>query len=258
MKVLTWLHSRAARRANYGLLLVAMLLVIVGYPVLEDLGIHAPKLLSGFFMIVLLACLAAAIEQTAVLAVFLFAVLLLELSAGLLDIGGPGAHSAVQFTARAVVLLFTAGVLLRDVMRASSVGTITILGAVCVYLLLGLVGSDVYALILSLDPGAFSLPDRMVEGADGARVSLSQTLYYSFVTMTTLGFGDITPVSGAARAVSTLQAVVGQFYIAVVVARLVALQVSNADARRRLNAIRKSVEVAKADQAEGTRKPEPG
>ncbi len=258
MTVLSWLHTRAARRANYGLLLVAMLLVIVGYPVLEDLGVHAPKLLSGFFTIVLLACLAAAIERTAVLAVFLLGVILLELSAGLLDIGGPGAHSAVQFTARAVVLFVTAGVLLRDVMRSSSVGTITILGAVCVYLLFGLVGSDVYALILSLDPGALSVSDRLVEGAQGGRATLSLTLYYSFVTMTTLGFGDITPVSGAARAVTTVQAVMGQLYIAVIVARLVALQVSNADARRRLNAIRNTVEAEKADPAEGTRTPEEG
>jgi len=51
-------------------------------------------------------------------------------------------------------------------------------------------------------------------------------LYYSFVTMTTLGYGDITPASGIARMLASLQAFAGQLYIAVLVARLVGLQIA--------------------------------
>ena len=227
MKLFEWLHSRAARSANYRLLLIAMLLVILGYPILEDLGIHAPWLLSAFFGFVLLGCLAAAIERTHVLALFFAGVIVLEIVAGLFNLGGPGAHSAVQHAARGGVLFLTAMILLRDVMRASSVTTDTILGAACVYLLLGLVGSDIYALILYLQPEALVIPEQLWDDSITSRETLSLTTYYSFVTMTTLGYGDMTPVSAVARAVTTLQAIVGQFYIAVIVARLVALQVSN-------------------------------
>lgn len=62
-------------------------------------------------------------------------------------------------------------------------------------------------------------------GAESAGIEL----YYSLVTMTTLGYGDIVPSSPAARSVATLQAVVGQLYLAVIVARLVGLHVAEAE-----------------------------
>jgi len=67
-------------------------------------------------------------------------------------------------------------------------------------------------------PGRSPSPDR---GWD------SEWLYFSFVTMTTLGYGDILPVSAAARGLAYMQAIVGQFYIAILVAGLVSAYVSN-------------------------------
>jgi hypothetical protein len=85
------------------------------------------------------------------------------------------------------------------------------------YLLLGLVWGVIYATIEMHAPGSFAGTLRLDE-------RLSDWVYYSFVTLTTVGYGDITPLSMAARAVAMLEALVGQLYPAIIIARLVSLQ----------------------------------
>jgi voltage-gated potassium channel len=91
-----------------------------------------------------------------------------------------------------------------------------IVGAICVYLLLGLLFSLTNGLVYRFVPGAFN-------GIEATEVSTTgfTLLYYSFVTMTTLGYGDISPESPIARVLAYLSAIAGQFYIAVLVAMIV-------------------------------------
>ena len=91
-----------------------------------------------------------------------------------------------------------------------------IVGAICVYLLLGLLFALTNGLVYRFVPGAFN-------GIDATEVSNTgfTLLYYSFVTMTTLGYGDISPESPIARVLAYLSAIAGQFYIAVLVAMIV-------------------------------------
>ena len=95
-----------------------------------------------------------------------------------------------------------------------------IAGAAIVYLLMALAWSSIFAVVESLHPGSFSVPD--IEGISPGR----SFLYYSFVTITTLGYGDITPVSSLARSLCILEAVIGQLYLVVQVAWLVGVHVS--------------------------------
>jgi hypothetical protein len=105
----------------------------------------------------------------------------------------------------------------------------------CAYLLLGMVWAMVFSLIEILAPGSF------LHGGQPLVAILSETrqppisgfIYYSFVTLTTLGYGDITPNSSPAAAFSSLEAVTGQFYIAILVARLVALHIVSGRSKRR-------------------------
>ena len=106
-----------------------------------------------------------------------------------------------------------------------------ICASLCVYLLLGVAWAIAYSLIAHLEPGSFVFS--FVEGGDadlmrfgGRRTFIS--IYYSLVTMSTLGYGDIIPTSSSARACAALQAVVGPLYLTVLVARLVGLHVSQA------------------------------
>jgi hypothetical protein len=95
-----------------------------------------------------------------------------------------------------------------------------IVGAAIVYLLMGLTWSFIYGVLESLHPGSFSLPE--IQGISTSR----HFLYYSFVTITTLGYGDITPVTSLARSLCVLEAVIGQLYLVVQVAWLVGVHVS--------------------------------
>ncbi len=124
---------------------------------------------------------------------------------------------------------FAAVSLLRAVVRATDVTGDTIAAALCAYLLLGVLWGFAYAAIELVSPGAFHLPGNVPR--DGS--ALRDFLYFSFVTLTTLGYGDVTPLKPAARIVAALEAVVGQFYVAVLVARLVGIHASRSvDGRR--------------------------
>ncbi len=85
------------------------------------------------------------------------------------------------------------------------------------YLLLGFIWAHAYELVALWHPGAFA------GAVDG---SLPWT-YYSFVTLTTVGYGDITPVHPLARAVAVLEALTGQLYLAIMLARLVSLELQS-------------------------------
>jgi hypothetical protein len=120
-----------------------------------------------------------------------------------------------------VILVFLARILSHRVVTPA-----TISGAVAVYLLLGLLWVVVYSLLETMHPCSFNgipcdpLRDRASEISADVQGAL---YYYSFVTLTTLGYGDISPATDLSRTAATLQAVVGQLYLVVLVARLVGL-----------------------------------
>lgn len=123
--------------------------------------------------------------------------------------------------------------LLHDVFRTQEVTADTIAGSACVFLLIGISFSFLYALVAYVEPNAFpsitELARENISGTEAGNIpavvdyGFSSFLYFSFVTLTTLGYGDITPMTPMARNVSIIEAVIGQFYLAVLVARLVAL-----------------------------------
>ena len=120
--------------------------------------------------------------------------------------------------------VFLLGVMARVVMRRERVTVDKILAAACVYLLMGLCFGMVFALVEWSLSGSFAL-----SSADVDRLGASLT-HYSFTTLTTVGYGDIYPVSSLARSLSDIEAVLGQLFLAVVIARLVALQITGGDA----------------------------
>jgi hypothetical protein len=92
----------------------------------------------------------------------------------------------------------------------------TIIGTLAMYLLLGLTWSIIYLVLLFFIPDAINgIPEQ------GWVDNMSHTIYFSFVTMTTLGYGDLIPVSTVARVFAYLEAISGIFFIAIVVASLI-------------------------------------
>jgi len=131
----------------------------------------------------------------------------------------------VAYIAQLVFLAVVVVMIIGFVLRARQVDLGIVLGAVCAYLILAVLWGIGYELLFQLDPTAFSLPG--VAQGRGA----TPLMYFSFVTVTTLGYGDITPASSLARVLSILEAVVGQLYLVVLVARLVGLHTAFEAAR---------------------------
>ena len=124
--------------------------------------------------------------------------------------------------------LFSVGIL-RDVLRRGQISTDKICGAICVYLLIGFAWAFGYGLIEFINPGSFS---GLAQTGTNNRVGrIMQLRYFSFATLTTLGFGDILPRTPVARTLATLEAVTGQIYLTVLIARLVGLHIVHASSR---------------------------
>ena len=101
-----------------------------------------------------------------------------------------------------------------------------IVGAAVVYLLMALMWTFIFVVVETLHPGSFNLPG-------GVDIEATRHfLYYSFVTLTTLGYGDITPITTMARSLCILEAVIGQLYLVVQVAWLVGVHVSQSMLKR--------------------------
>jgi len=130
----------------------------------------------------------------------------------------PVAEAWVQGTSL-LSLLVLLGIVLTQTLRRGPVTFHRIQGAVAAYLLLGVLWAHAFSLLAIVRPGAFS---GAVNAGDGPRA----WLYFSFVTLTTMGYGDVLPVHPVARSLAVLEAVVGPLYLAILVARLVSLAVS--------------------------------
>ncbi len=104
--------------------------------------------------------------------------------------------------------------ILHDILLSQQITIDTIRGGICVYLLIGFVWALLYGITASLDSNAFSQPIIEVE-------SYGRAVYFSFTTLTTLGYGDIIPVSPLAKMLTNLEAIIGQLYPAILIAILV-------------------------------------
>jgi hypothetical protein len=93
----------------------------------------------------------------------------------------------------------------------------TIIGGICIYLMIGLVWNLFYELVVLVDGNAFDNVD------EGVTSTSQKLLYFSFTTLTTLGYGDILPISGLAMTLTNLEAIIGQMFPAIFIARLVGL-----------------------------------
>jgi hypothetical protein len=116
--------------------------------------------------------------------------------------------------------------ILSFIFKQDEVSRDLIVGAAVVYLLIALMWSNLYIILETLSPGSFAMP--------GGPLQYSRYLfvYYSFITITTLGYGDVTPLTSMASSVSTLEAIIGQLYLIITVAWLVGVHVSQSMQRR--------------------------
>jgi hypothetical protein len=122
-----------------------------------------------------------------------------------------------------VMLLLLTGLVIEHVFRKGPITGDRIRGAIVAYLLLGLVWGFAYMLVDYAWPGSLNLGPPMADLMH-TRQSLA---YFSFITLTTVGYGDMTPIHPVARTLAISEALVGQLYPAILIGRLVSLQISS-------------------------------
>ena len=207
------------RRFSTVQLLIALALLFTCAPFVEEIkGGHL--ILSFLFSLVLVAGVLAVADRKRVLVIAL--VLAIPAIAGrwINNFRPDLVPPAVFLVGGLILIIFVVGHLLRFVLRAPVVTTEVLCASISAYLMLGLMWTMAYWLVDQLTPGgAFSFNTnagtRSINGFNG--------FYFSFITLSTVGYGDITPVSKVARMLAAMEAMTGLLYVAVLIARLVSL-----------------------------------
>jgi hypothetical protein len=203
------------RRNRFGLLFISLLLTIGGTTILDELGLFwASKLLLMLTLLVLLSIVTGRWTLHVSLALLVF-------SAVTSSVFELKAFEHYGQLSSAILLFLGTLECFRAIFRPGRVDRERLFGSLSLYLLLGLIFAIIFAVVEELLPGSFNHLDNL---AAGGKISpLGQLIYFSYVTIATLGYGDIVPVSGPAKGLVILEAIIGQMYLVVVVARLVSL-----------------------------------
>ena len=207
------------RRFSTVQLLIALAVLLTGAPFVEELeGGHL--ILSVLFSLVLLAAVFAVADRKRSLAIALVLAVPAITARWINHFRPDLVHPAVFLICALVLLAFVIGHLLHFILRAPVVNVEVLCASVAAYLMLGLTWTVAYWLVDQLTPGgAFSFnTNRGAQSMNGFT-----GFYFSFITLSTVGYGDITPVSRAARWLAAMEAMIGLLYVAVLIARLVSL-----------------------------------
>lgn len=201
---------RVYARVRYAILFYSLLFMLVALPVANTFGLP-PVVLK----LVAAGCLLAAVMPNATKGTryaFLAAILLLILARFVTERDDVPIDFGPILALYGLTGLLAAAGTLRFAVRSRTVDSETVYAALSAYLLAGLFFGVIYSAIEFMQPGSFSGPDEFTQ--EGA-------VYYSFVTLATLGYGDFLPRSDLARGVATFEVISGQLYLAVMVARLI-------------------------------------
>jgi hypothetical protein len=131
----------------------------------------------------------------------------------------------------ALFLAFAVTVILRGLFQQRVLRADHLLGGFCGYLLAGAAWGNLYLLVHILLPGAFSVKSELAAQLADENSRRFLFHYFSFITLTTVGYGDITPVHPVAATLATVEAVFGQLYVAVIVAQLIGLKLAQTVSR---------------------------
>lgn len=207
---------------NFAWLLVALLIFLLAVPVADELDVH-PQAVGAitFSLLALIGIWSLRGGGKLYWLGLFFVVAVVAANASPVALNRPlhayGSFAAI-FGFLLVSILFTFG----KVARGTEVSGNRLVGAICIYLMLGVIWAIAYTIVAMADPQAFAgLSPPNEHGWD------SGWIYFSFTTMTTLGYGDIAPLSPVARTLAYLQAIFGQFYIAILVAGLVSAYITS-------------------------------
>jgi len=210
-----------AFRGHYGYVLGSLLTILAIYPFVDESS-WLNWVLDLAFLAVILFSFLVSLGQRSWRWVLILAIVA-EVAATIARLAGAEFFQSPGRVLRVLVLVAAMIAVLRDVLRARRVTMDTVFAAASVYLLMALVCASIYIALETQQPGSFALGP--TDGSNGMSVA-SQLTYFSLITLTTVGYGDITPASPQASMLAALEGLIGQLFIAIILARLVALELT--------------------------------
>jgi Ion channel len=198
-------------------LLVALGLLFLSAPFVQDLSYGTPIEACLLTLVMVFAVLAVGARgRTLGLALLLVGP---ALAARWINYARPDLLSPVVYLLAGMLFFaFVVAQILRFILRTPRVDANVLCAALSGYLMLGLLWVPAYALVAQINPGAF-----VISGDSSARMDGFRAFYFSFITLCTVGYGDVVPASRAAQMLAIVEAIVGLFYVAVLISRLVAI-----------------------------------
>jgi Ion channel len=206
--------ERFARGDSYGLLLALIMVLYVTIAASDHESLWARFFISMLLSGVLLLAFHTSHVRARGLTVGIILAVVADLSnllQALVDRRGSDGSTYIMF----VLILAAPVVILNRIIRHDTVGLETILGAICVYVLIGIAFAGIYAGVNDGEPSGFFAQHVIANNVD--------FLYFSFVTITTVGFGDLTAGTSTGRVLVTFEALIGQIFLVTLVARLVSM-----------------------------------
>ena len=216
IKLRSFIQQGKKKIGRYGLLLLSMLFMIALRPFLDAL-VGAALLVDILFTCFLMSGIYALGKYHVSRNVSsLFVVVIIVLKIVRLSGQYQGVYT-LQVILELLFFLFMLLVILRHLFTEPKVTLDVVMGSACAFVLLGFVWAHIYFLLELAHPDSFKSPDY------ASSDHLWDFIYYSFVTLTTLGYGDMLAVTNQARGLSVLEAIIGQLYLTIMVGRLVGL-----------------------------------
>ena len=207
------------RRLSSVELLLAIALLFVAFPFIESL--RRAVLIESILLTLVLVSAVFSIATDSRTLIIAVALALPALAGRWIHQFRPHPLSAEIFLiAGSLLVLFVVINLLRSILTAPSVNTEVLCAGISAYLLFALLWTFAYWLVAERVPGAFSFN---TTAGDSASIKGFDGLYFSLITLNTVGYGDITPVSKIARMLAVAESTTGVLYVAVLIARLVAM-----------------------------------
>ncbi len=216
------------KERRYGILLTMMLLLTAGPPILLGFGLSAVWFDSFMSALMLAAIISLCFERQQRFFALLLGVPSIVFSLISHVLAGVANEWALLLghLCEASFLLSSAILIVKLLFSSRSLSWDSILGAICGYLFLGLGWAVIYSMIEKLAPGSLNVSESLGSLGKAGAPQSDVMVYYSFVTLTTVGYGDITPLTPLTRTCAWIEAMTGQFYLAVIVAGLVSMLAS--------------------------------
>jgi voltage-gated potassium channel len=207
---------------NFGFLTVALALLLFGVSLADELGLRLGQMLIQAAILVVLLVGIWSIQSKAHWTLTRGALVAVIVSVTLAGAFVEWADMDTHWLGMLLVyLVLTSWLAMKQVLFTGPIDGNKIIGAVCIFLLMGLTWTALYMIISLHHPDAFN----GIQPGPWHEV-FPDLVYFSFATLTTLGYGDIVPVAPIVRFLAYFEAVTGQFYIAVLVASLVGIRIS--------------------------------